>query len=231
MVVISRDLERASAEEILTWALDTYRGRVALACSFGGPTGIVAIDMVMRIDPTTPVYYLDTGLLFEQTHALVARIRKRYAIEPIPVRAALSLDDQRDRYGDALWATDPDRCCDLRKISPQREFLRDYAAWISGVRHDQTVARQQIPVVGWDEQFALIKISPFASWSEAMVWQYVREHELAYNDLHDRNYPSVGCIPCTRAVRAGEGPRDGRWPGSGKVECGLHIASTVRGNV
>jgi phosphoadenosine phosphosulfate reductase len=231
MVVISRDLECASAEEILKWSLDTYRGRVALACSFGGPTGIVAIDMVVRIDPTTPVYYLDTDLLFEATHRLVGQIRARYGIEPIPVEASLSLDEQRERYGDALWAVDPDLCCRLRKVEPQRAFLRNYDAWISGVRRDQTAARQAISVVDWDEQFALTKISPFARWNETMVWRYIREHDLPYNELHDQSYPSVGCIPCTRAIRAGESLRDGRWPGTAKLECGLHFAPAVRGSI
>lgn len=224
-----RDLEHATAEAILAWALETFRKRITLACSFGGPTGIVAIDMVMRIDRTTPVYYLDTGLLFAQTHALVEHVRKRYAIDPIAIEPVLSVGEQNARYGDALWSSDPDLCCDLRKVGPQRAFLGAYDAWISGIRRDQTAERSDISVVAWDSQFQLVKVSPFARWDEAMVWQYVREHDLPYNELHDNGYPSIGCIPCTRATLPGEGLRAGRWAGTGKIECGLHLRRELRG--
>jgi phosphoadenosine phosphosulfate reductase len=224
---VARELEHAPAEEILAWALEAYADNVALACSFGGPTGIVAIDMAMRIDRFTPVYYLDTGLLFAETHGLVESIRQRYGIEPVAIQPHLSLAAQVDRYGEALWTRNPDLCCKLRKIYPQQGFLRKYDAWISGIRRDQTKARSLVPVVTWDDQFGLIKVSPFARWTEEMVWEYVRAHNLPYNELHDRGYPSVGCIPCTRAIRSGEGMRDGRWAGSGKVECGLHTSLLI----
>jgi phosphoadenosine phosphosulfate reductase len=220
---VARELEHGRPEEIVAWVLRAYRGSVALACSFGGPTGIAAIDLVMRIDPSTPVYYLDTGLLFEQTLALVGRIRERYRIEPIAVGPRLSLVEQAALHGDALWERNPDLCCKLRKVEPQAQFLRGYDAWISGIRRDQTKVRSLVPVIAWDDKFGLIKASPFARWSEEMVWRYVRARGLPYNELHDRQYPSVGCIPCTRSISPGEGQRAGRWAGSGKVECGLHV--------
>jgi phosphoadenosine phosphosulfate reductase len=221
---VARELEHAPPEEILAWALQAYRGRTALACSFGGPTGIVAIDMVMHIDPSTPVYYLDTGLLFEETRTLINRIRERYVIEPIAVRPRLSPAEQAELYGDALWERNPDLCCKLRKVEPQERFLEGFDAWISGIRRDQTKDRSLVPVVTWDGTFGLIKVSPFARWTEEMVWRYVRARDLPYNELHDRQYPSIGCIPCTRSIRRGEGMRDGRWAGSVKVECGLHVS-------
>ena len=212
-----------SPQAILQWAIDAYRGRIALACSFSGPTGMVALDMAMDIDRTIPVYVIDTGLLFPQTYALVERAAKRYRIEPVVVRAAISLEEQERRYGRALWESDPDTCCRLRKVDPQREFLRGYAAWIAGIRRDQTPHRENLHAVSWDETFGLVKIAPFADWGEAQLWEYIRERDVPYNALHDAGYPSIGCTHCTRAIAPGAGPRDGRWPGRPKTECGLHF--------
>ncbi len=219
---IAGRLEGQPAEEILRWALDRYAGQIALACSFGGPTGVVLLDMVLKLAPQTPVFYLDTGFLFPETHALVEQTVQRYGITPIALRPALGPAEQATQYGEALWNLDPDRCCALRKVAPQRAFLQGYQAWITGLRRDQASTRRATPVVGWDEQFGLAKISPLAAWREYEVWAYIREHELPYNALHDQGYPSIGCTHCTRPVAAGEDLRAGRWSGTGKIECGLH---------
>jgi phosphoadenosine phosphosulfate reductase len=218
----ARTLESSTPKEIVGWSLRTYAPRIVLACSFGGPTGIALLDLALKIDRTTPVYYLDTGLLFRETYALVDRIAAKYDIVPIPVRPALTVSAQHAAFGPALWERDPDACCTLRKLEPQSDFLTGYDAWISGIRRDQTSTRRDVPVVQWDERFDLVKINPFARWDEAMIWAYVRFHDLPYNGLHDKNFPSIGCTPCTRAVAPGEEARAGRWPGSGKTECGLH---------
>jgi phosphoadenosine phosphosulfate reductase len=215
-------LENAAPEHILRWAIDTYRGRIVLACSFGGATGIAALDMIMRIDPATPVYFLDTGLLFPETYALMERLSRRYGLTPIAVRPEMSVDRQAELHGAALWERRPDDCCAIRKIAPQRAFLSRYDAWISGIRRDQASTRSRIAMVEWDEKFSLVKVNPFASWDDTMVWAYIRAHKLPYNELHDRGYPSIGCSPCTRAIAPGEAPRSGRWPGFAKIECGLH---------
>jgi len=220
---VAQHLEEASPQEIIAWALRNYPGRTALACSFGGPTGVVALDMALAIDPNVDVYYLDTELLFPETYALIERVSKRYGITPIPVRPNLTVAQQNLRHGNALWERDPDRCCEMRKIEPQATFLRGYSAWITGIRRDQTSSREGVPVVQWDKRFGLIKVSPFASWDEDMIWTYLRAHELHYNTLHVRGYPSIGCTPCTRAVAQGEDTRAGRWPSSPKLECGLHV--------
>jgi len=220
---IARGLEQAAPEQILEWALHEYRDRIALACSFGGPTGLVALDMALAMDSSVTVYYLDTDLLFPQTYALIERVSKRYGISPIAVASELSLEEQSELYGEALWKRNPDRCCELRKVEPQARFLQDYAAWITGVRRDQTRDRLSTPVVQWDQRFELVKVSPFVSWDEQMVWTYVRAHDLDYNELHDRSYPSIGCTHCTRAVEAGADARSGRWPDVAKLECGLHV--------
>ncbi len=193
-----------------------------LACSFGGPSGIVILDLLHRSGEALPVYYLDTDLLFKETYELVERIRDRYGVDPIAVRPKQSLLEQQQRHGEALWARDPDACCALRKVAPQTEFLREYRAWITGIRRDQSAARSAVRALEWDENFHLVKVSPLAEWTESDVWAYVREHDLPYNSLHDDGFPSLGCRPCTRRVAAGEGPRAGRWSGFTKTECGLH---------
>jgi phosphoadenosine phosphosulfate reductase len=208
--------------DILNQAISAHRGRVALACSFGGPSGMVLLDLVMRIDRSVPVYYLDTGLLFDETYALVEAVSKRYGVRPIAVLPALTLEEQRSLYGDELWSRDPDRCCRLRKVEPQRQFLENYDAWITGARRDQTRERADLEVLSKDELTGCVKISPLAHWTEPDVWAYVREHDVPVNALHRLDYPSIGCTPCTRAVRPGEDARAGRWSGSEKTECGLH---------
>ena len=183
---------------------------------------MAALDMVMEQDSSTPVCYLDTGLLFEQTLELVERAKARYGISPIPIRPALTLAEQGRAFGPQLWATDPDKCCALRKVEPMRKFLSQYDAWMTGLRRDQAGTRADLKVVERDTIFGGIKISPFAGWDERMVWAYVRAHDVPYNSLHDEGFPTLGCTPCTRRVEEGEHARAGRWAGFDKIECGLH---------
>ncbi|HEV3153590.1 MAG TPA: phosphoadenylyl-sulfate reductase [Candidatus Baltobacteraceae bacterium] len=215
------------ADEAIDWAL-SQPGRAALSCSFGGPSGIVVLDMVMRRDRSVPVYYLDTGLLFPQTYELAARVAQRYGIEPLAISPWQSVHAQQRTHGAALWQRDPNRCCDLRKVQPQAAFLEQYDIWLTGLRRDQSSTRAAIPLLQYDPRFRVTKVNPLAGWSGDDVWQYVRAYDLPYNDLNDRGYPSVGCVPCTRAVNPGEDVRAGRWPGTEKKECGLHAGGGDR---
>jgi len=220
---LAERMAASTPQEILAWALDTFRPRIALACSFGGPTGMALLDMALRLDSSVPVFYLDTSLLFPETYALVDEVARRYGITPRAVRPGLSLAAQAEAHGEALWARDPDRCCALRKVLPQREALSGCDAWITGLRRDQSSTRRTTPAVAWDATFELVKVCPLAGWSERDVWRYIAKHQVPYNALHGRGYPSIGCTPCTRAVALGEDPRAGRWSGFEKNECGLHI--------
>ena len=190
---------------------------------------MVLVDLVARAGLDVPVYYLETDLLFAETHELIARVHERYGIEALPVRTELSLEAQAAAYGNELWARDPDRCCALRKVEPQRRFLASYGAWITGLRRDQADTRKDVPFVQWDDRSGgLVKIAPLADWTERDVWAYLVRHDVPYNVLHDRGYPSIGCVPCTRSVKPGEDLRAGRWAGTEKVECGLHASSGAR---
>lgn len=223
------EFDGCSPEEILRWVTREYHGRVVLSSSFGGPTSLVVLDMLMSIDRAVPVSYVDTGLLFPQTYALVEAVERRYGIEIEAVRSELSLEEQAAAYGDALWTRDPDACCGVRKVVPQSKYLSHFDAWITGLRRDQSASRESVRPVEWDRSFGVVKVSPLAAWDAKRVWAYVHEHGVPYNALNDRGFPSVGCTYCTRAVAPGEDARSGRWSGFGKTECGLHVVSAGEG--
>lgn len=210
------------AEDLIAWAAGEYSGRLALSCSFGGPTGMVLLDLGLRVDPSITVLYVDTGYLFPETYATVELVRERYGIEPRAFLPELSIGAQVQLYGEALWERDADACCELRKVRPMRAALSGFDAYLTGVRRDQASTRTETPLVAWDAKFALLKLNPLADWTERQVWTYIMANNLPYNPLHDRGYPSIGCTNCTKPVAPGDDPRSGRWSGSDKVECGLH---------
>jgi phosphoadenosine phosphosulfate reductase len=220
---LSAALEGRPPQEILRWAVQQYQPGLTLACSFGGPSGMVLLDMVMQIDRTVEVFYLDTDFLFPETYKLRDIAAAKYQFEPKGYVSLLTPAEQASKYGDALWARDPDACCAIRKVEPNRRALAGKRAWISGIRRDQSKTRAEIPIVEWDAKFGLVKINPLAAWTESQVWSYILDNDVPYNELHDRNYPSIGCTHCTKPVMPGDDPRSGRWQGFDKVECGLHV--------
>ena len=218
-------LQRLPAEEVLREVVQAYAPDVALSCSFGGPSGMVLVDMLARLDllDDVEVYYLDTGLLFQATHEARERIERRYGFEATAYHAELSLAEQAARHGAALWDRDPDSCCGIRKVGPNGRALADKRAWITGVRRDQSAQRAATPVLEWDAKFGLVKVAPLSGWSEAEIWEYIQRHDVPYNRLHDEGYPSLGCdTQCTSRPLPGESLRSGRWRGLSKTECGLH---------
>lgn len=214
-------LEGRAPGEILRWAAARYAPQLAFATAFG-PEGLVLLDLIAREGLKVDVFTLDTGLFFPETYDLWRRLERRYALEIRAVRPALSLDEQRLRHGEALWARHPDRCCTLRKVDPLSEALRGHRAWISAIRRDQTPDRAHARVVEYDRRHGLAKVNPLVDWSADDVWRYLRAHQVPTNPLHERGYPSIGCWPCTGPVAAGEDARAGRWRGLEKTECGLH---------
>jgi phosphoadenosine phosphosulfate reductase len=216
------ELETASAAEIIGWAADHFPARLTFATSLG-LEDCVLTDLIAASGLKIQLFTLDTGLLFPESYALWKEIEDRYRISIQAVKPQFTVGEQAEREGDALWAREPDRCCDLRKIEPLRRTLAGYDAWITAIRRDQTPERANAPVVGWDGRFGLVKINPLVRWTSADVRAYVSEHRVPYNPLHDSNYPSIGCMPCTSPVMPGEDPRSGRWRGTEKTECGLHL--------
>lgn len=213
--------ERHTAEQVLEFAFSHFGQTAALACSFGAEDVVLA-DMAARLYPGARVFYLDTGFLFPETHAVRERISARYSLRLEVCRPALSPAEQDAQLGEALWSRQPDKCCELRKVEPLRKQLGGLSAWITGIRRDQAPKRAHARKIEWDAKFNLVKFNPLADWTWERVWQYIRAHNVPYNDLHDRHYPSIGCTHCTRPVLPNEDPRAGRWSGFQKTECGLH---------
>ncbi len=221
----AESLERSSPQDILHWAVDVYGKALALSVSFGNPEGMVLLDMLSRITDKAQVFTLDTGFLFEETLRFREEAMKRY---PLPLKVltpGLTVEEQVARYGLELYGCAPDLCCEIRKIEPQRRFLRDYGAWVTGIRRDQTSHRVDTPSVSWDEYFGVAKIAPLTSWSAGQIEKYVQEHDVPLNPLLERGYRSIGCEPQTRPVGPGEDARAGRWPGTEKNECGIHVVN------
>jgi phosphoadenylyl-sulfate reductase (thioredoxin) len=218
----ARDLETSSAADILRWATDRFAPRLTFATGFG-MEGCVLIDLIARHDLAVDIFSLDTGLLFPETYELWSRLEARYGLSIRAVRPVHAVEEQERREGPALWTRDPDRCCALRKTEPLLSVLQDFDAWVSAIRRDQTADRAEAPVVGWDNRFGIVKISPLVRWSLRDVQAYVNEHDVPTNPLHGRGYPSIGCVPCTTPVEPGEDIRAGRWRGREKKECGLHL--------
>lgn len=214
--------EKWRPEEVMRWAFATYQQDVAISSGFG-IEGMVLIDMASRVYRDFRVFTLDTEFLFPETYDLIDRVEKRYGIKVERVLSALTPEEQDRTHGPALWSRDPDECCNLRKVEPLRRKMGELRAWIAAIRRDQTAARASARKVEWDSKFQIVKVNPMADWTSQMVRDYIRKHDVPYNVLHDRNYPSIGCTHCTRAVAPGEDPRAGRWAGFNKTECGLHV--------
>lgn len=211
-------------EEILRWAYATFGDDVAMATGFG-VEGMALIDIAAQINPDVKVFTGDTEFLFPETYDLIDRVEKRYGIKVERLYSSLTPDEQALEYGPELWKRNPDRCCTVRKIEPLKTKLAQLRAWITAIRRDQTSIRANARKIEWDIKFQLVKINPLADWSAPMVMSYIREHNVPYNSLHDRGYPSIGCTHCTRAVKPGEDSRAGRWAGFQKTECGLHAGN------
>jgi phosphoadenosine phosphosulfate reductase len=219
--------EAWSAEDLLTWAAEGFTPEIAMASGFGAE-GMVLIDMASRLPKALPVFTIDTDFLFPETYELIRRVESRYGIKIERVRSVLTPDQQELAHGPALWSSNPDQCCNLRKVEPLRRKLSGLRAWITAIRRDQTPDRASAGKVEWDTKFGLYKINPIADWSSQMVWDYIHQNHVPYNPLHDRDYPSIGCTHCTRPIQIGEDPRAGRWAGFNKTECGLHLKEEVR---
>jgi phosphoadenosine phosphosulfate reductase len=212
--------ESAEPTEIVRWAVDTFGGGLSVGASFGGVTGAAILHMAAVLQPSVHVFVLDTDYLFEETHENMRETVGALGLTGVQVyKSKLSHEEQAAQFGSALWIRDPDLCCELRKIEPNRRALDGKTAWISGLRRDQSESRVEVPIVAWNDKFQVVKINPLANWDEKRTWAYVLEHKVPYNALLDRGYSSIGCYNCTVPGRQG---RVGRWDGFEKDECGLH---------
>ena len=217
----------ASAEEIVAFASAEYGTEAKLSTAFGAE-GVVLLDMISNVAPQTPVFTIDTGRQFDETYEVMERCRERYDLgievyfpQREPVEELLQLHGP---YSFRRSVENRQRCCHIRKVEPLGRALTGARAWLTGLRMEQAVTRQEVDVVMWDERYQVVKLNPLFRWTAEQVWNYIRRHDVPYNTLHERGYPSVGCAPCTRPLTPGEHIRAGRWwwEQPEHRECGLH---------
>jgi phosphoadenosine phosphosulfate reductase len=208
--------------DALKWAYQEYKDDIVYSCSFGAE-GIVLIDLIYKVNKHAKIIFLDTGLHFPETYELIDKVKERYpTLEITMLKPKASLADQAKWYGDELWKHNPNLCCHMRKVVPLKEALANVSAWISGLRRDQSLTRQNTQYINKDEKFHKVKICPLIHWSWDDIMTYITLNNLPYNPLHDQGYPSIGCAPCTQPVTDQADLRAGRWAGNTKTECGLH---------
>jgi len=212
------DVESMTAQEIVRFCLDTFPGRVSLACSFQKEESVL-LDMLFELDPQARVFALDTHYLFPETYELWREVERRYGTK-IEVFEGPAPDELAAKHGESLWEAKPDLYLAVAKLEPLNRALMDLDCWITGVRRDQSPTRANAQKLGWDAAHELWKANPLAGWSDDDCWTYIRERGLPYNALHDQGYASIGD---THSTLPGAG-REGRWAGTEKTECGLHTA-------
>lgn len=215
----ARELEGATAQEVVAWTARHFGGSVAVACSMADA---VLPALVADAVPGVDVLFLDTGYHFSDTLVTRDLVAEDLDVRVVDVRPRLSVAEQDSAHGTDLFARDPAACCRMRKVEPLREALSAYDVWVTGVRRDEGPTRAGTPVVTWDDAFGLVKVNPLVDWTFEDVLSYAAGRRLPVNLLVTNGYPSIGCEPCTQPVAEGEDPRAGRWAGFAKTECGLH---------
>ncbi|GAA2758139.1 phosphoadenylyl-sulfate reductase [Actinopolymorpha rutila] len=214
-----RDLEEASAAEIVRWAADTFGDRFAVTSSM---QDTALSHLVSQQVPGVDVVFLDTGYHFPETLGTADAASVTIPINLVTVRPRQTVAEQDATLGPDLYRRNPELCCQLRKVAPLERALTNYDAWATGIRRDESPTRANTPVVSWDARRGKVKIAPLARWTQEDVDRYIADNGVLTNPLLDDGYPSVGCWPCTRKVAEGEDARAGRWSGRAKTECGIH---------
>ncbi|MCW2503681.1 MAG: phosphoadenosine phosphosulfate reductase [Actinomycetia bacterium] len=213
-------LEGAAPQDVLRWAAEQFGDRFALTSSMADA---VLTTLAAEAIPGAEVIFLDTGYHFPQTLATRDRVAAELDVSVVNVRPKLSVAEQNQTYGQSLYASDPDRCCAMRKVEPLDRVLRGYDAWASGVRRDESPSRANTKVVGWDAKREMVKVNPLACWTQAQVDEYAAARGVIMNPLVELGFTSIGCAPCTERPVPGSDSRSGRWSGTEKTECGLHV--------
>jgi phosphoadenosine phosphosulfate reductase len=220
IAALSARFETADPREIVRWAVETFGDGLSVGASFGGASGMAILHMVAALKPNVHVFVLDTDYLFEETQETMRRSVPALGLTNMHVyKPELSHEQQAAQFGSALWMRDPDACCEIRKIAPNRVALEGKTAWVSGLRRDQSEGRADTPIVSWNQKFGVVKLNPLANWTEKQTWEYILANNIPYNPLLDQGYTSIGCYNCTIPGVQG---RAGRWQGFEKDECGLH---------
>lgn len=224
---LNERFEKKTPQEVLSYFLHEYKGRIALSSSLGIEDQALT-HMVCNIDHSAKVFTLDTGRLFPETYSLIDNTNKHFGINiEVYFPESGRVEEMVRTKGINLFYDSIEsrkECCKVRKIEPLKRAFQNLDVWICGLRKDQSITRFYSSMVEWDEANGLVKINPLINWTEKMVWEYIRVHHIPYNELHEKGFPSIGCQPCTRAVATGDDIRSGRWwwEAPEHKECGLH---------
>lgn len=223
----NRILQGATPKDVLSFFATNYKDTLSFSTSFGAEDQVLT-DLIQSVDPLIKIFTLDTGRLFQETYDLMHITEKKYGIKiQFFFPDADKVEKMVYENGINLFYESVENrklCCNIRKIEPLKRALAGVNVWISGLRREQSVSRKDLKLVEWDESQEVIKLLPLVEWTESQVWEYLKEKKIPYNELHDKGFPSIGCQPCTRAIKPGESVRSGRWwwelPEN--KECGLH---------
>jgi phosphoadenosine phosphosulfate reductase len=218
--LLNERLDQLSAGEILAWAWKTFGPKVVASSSFQTQS-VPLLHIISQVCPEMPVIFIDTGFHFLETLAFRDELQARYGLNIVVMHPAIGKDQILAKYGEGLYRRDPDLCCYINKVEPMQRALSGARAWVSGVRRDQTAHRSNLRVLE-PHASGLLKVHPMINWTRDQIWDYIHAHMLPSHPLSSVGYASIGCVPCTRPVSAGEDERAGRWAGTGKNECGLH---------
>ena len=219
-------LECLSLDELLCWCWNYFGDKAAIGTSFQG-SGLVIIDHAIRNGCNFPIFTIDTGLLFPETLELKKKLEDFWDVKIQSVHPEQTIEEQKKTMGPELWKTNPDSCCQMRKVLPLQSRLSSLDVWITGLRRGQSDQRKSTNVLEMYEfdklrESYIFKLNPMVNWSREKVWSYIKDHNIPYNTLHDKGYRSIGCWPCTKAISDGQDERAGRWEGFNKTECGIH---------
>ncbi len=226
---ISKEMESKSAIEVIKWALKSYTPNVALSCSFGAED-VVLIDLICEVDRAhARIFTLDTGRLNQETYDVMEAVRKRYGVTiNVFFPDSPQVEEMVTKKGmNLMYESIENRklCCKIRKVDPLKRALTGLDCWITGLRREQATTRNEIKKIEIDSAHGnIVKVNPLADWTTDQIWKFIKNNKIPYNKLHDLGYPSIGCAPCTRAVKPGEDSRAGRWwwEMASNRECGIH---------
>jgi phosphoadenosine phosphosulfate reductase len=210
----------ATAQQVLAWAAQTF-DRLIVASNM---QDAVLVELAAKARPGVDVLFLDTGYHFAETIGTRDAVETVYDVRIVNATPEHTVAEQDQLLGKDLFARDPNQCCALRKVAPLQKTLAGYDAWVTGVRRVEAPTRANTPLVTYDEKFGLVKINPIAAWTDEEMDAYIAEHNVLVNPLVAEGYPSIGCAPCTAKPAPGADKRSGRWAGTGKIECGLHVS-------
>ncbi len=216
----SAELEGKPVAEILRWAYERFGDGLGMMSALGY-SGIALIDHIVQTGYGIEVFFIDTGFHFPETLDLLHELQNTCPLEIKVLKPSISIDELQSQVGEKPWEANPDLCCHHMKVEPLLRVLHTKKAWLSAIRRDQSSTRAGVDIVEVDGR-GTIKIYPFANWSFERTWNYIKERSLIYNKLHDQGFFSIGCVHCTKPVKAGEHERSGRWHSMPKLECGLH---------